>query len=741
MLHSRLPLTLAAVLSLPMAAGLAQSATPVASASPAGSSTTPQVLTGDAKRTFDANAEQLRDFIHFIRIDRADAAAGVGRALLDKKIKPSDFVDLVERSGEQQRFENSAGKALQQPVLEPIAAQLLKLYDTGKLERVRNPEEIRRHIEMLKGVQRAKMIARDRLAAAGEYAMPQMLDALLKQDPEVRAEVSRIMIDRMGQQAVTPLCVALPQLDAPAQETVIDILGLIGYKTALPYIVDVMTSTSSSNVRAAADRAAGRLGLGSQGADAAGLYADLAEGYYAARPELTAFPREEFQLLWSYNPSIGLVMTAIRSEVFHEAMAMRLAERSMQLRPAGNDKALSLWLAANFTREIDTPKDYENPAYAPTRRDAMYYAVAAGASPSQQVLGRALDRRDSRLARRAIAAIEQTASGPALLSSAGGGQPPLAQALTFPNRRVQYDAALAMGKAQPAQSFGGSERVVPLLASAIRDAGTRYAVVISDNRELADGIRRTLEGKGYQTLPVGASIAELAQPIAETPGIDLVVASLPAEPMKNLITDVRGSSRMGATPVLGITSPQSAIDLARAYERDAGVAIRPSGISSEQIGTAAEALVEAASGGPINEQEAREYAARSLGTLRDLAISNSSVLNVGDAAAPLIASLEDGKGAPKVAVAEVLARINQKRAQSSLMDAAMGAKDIDRVALLNKVAESARRFGNLLEPRQIERAAELARTATGAEATAAAALLGSLNLQTNGIVPMILEGK
>lgn len=699
----------------------------------------PAVLTGEAKREFDANAQLLSDFIHFTRINRPDVAAGVGTQLLGRNLRAVDFVDLVERSGEQQRFEETVARAMRSPQLEPTAAALLRLYDQGKLQRVRDPKEIARNIELLKGVQRGRMLARERLAAAGEYAMPQLLETLLKLDPELRAEVTRLMID-MGQQSVTPLATALGQLDAANQETVADILGLIGYRTALPYLVDVMGTTTSPSVRAAADRAIRRIGL--QGAaDAASLYAELAEGYYQARSELTSFPNDEFQLLWSYNPASGLNMTAIRTPVYHEAMAMRLAERSLELRPQGNDRALSLWLAANFSREIDTPPNYENPAYAATRRDAMYYAVAAGSGPSQQVLARALDRREARLARRAIAAIEQTASGPALFASGGplGERRPLVEALTFPSRRVQYDAALALGRANPTASFAGSERVVPMLASAIRDAGARFAVVVSPNRELGDLIRRTLERDGYTVLPVASSLAELAGPIADAPGIDLIVASLEPDPVVGLVNEVRTSATMRATPVLAVTDAQGAIDLGRKYDRDATVAVRPRGISEAQISASAAQLVEAATGGPISAEEAQQYAARSLAVLRDLAVAQNPVLNPGDAALPLISAMADARGVQRLAIADVLSRINQKRAQVAIMDAALNASGPERLSMLAQVAESAKRFGNLLEPSQVQRAVELAASATGAEATAAAALVGSLNLETNNIVPLILE--
>jgi len=696
-----------------------------------------QVLTGDAKKQFDANADLLKDFIHFVYIDRADVAAGKGAELLKKGLKPTEIVDLVEKTGEGARFDAAIAKGMKDARLEPVAAGLLRTFDKGKLERVRNPDEIKRNIQLLAGVQRGRILARQRLAAAGEYALPQLLDALVKLDPEIRAQAATLLID-MGQQSVGPLCAALSQLDPSSQETVVSILGKNGYRTSLPYLLDLRVSTPSPNVRAACDRAIGQLN-GSSGTEPALAYTELGEGYYERRAELTSFPGEEYQLLWSYNPAAGLIMTAIRSEVYHEAMAMRLAERALELRPGGNERALSLWLAGNFSRELNTPKDYENPAYGKDRREAMYYSVAAGASSSQQVLERAITRRDSRLARRAIEAIEQTASGPALFGASSSGVRPLVSALQFPSRRVQYDAALAIAKAAPMQTFDGVERVVPLLGSAIRDAGSRFAVVLSDNREIADVTRKTLEHAGYTVLPVGATLADVAGPIADTPGIDLIVATLPPDAAGAVINEVRGSARLGVTPVLAITSPQAAIDLARKYERTPSVAIRPSGVSQEQIAKAAEQLVEAASGGPISVEDAKVYAAKSLGALRDLALAQNPVLNPNDAALPLISSLTDEKGPPKLAVAEVLSYLNQKRAQVALMDAAVNAKEGDRVPLINKVADSAKRFGNLLEPRQVDRALELASKGKGAEATAAAALVGSLNLQTNSIVPLILQ--
>jgi hypothetical protein len=436
-----------------------------------------------------------------------------------------------------------------------------------------------------------------------------------------------------------------------------------------------------------------------------------------------------------------LTMTSIRTEVYHEAMAMRNAERSLRIRPQGNDQALSLWLAANFSREIDTAamnQPYENPAYGPDRREAMYYAVAAGASPSEAVLARALDRRDTPLARQAIAAIEQTAGGAALWSRSGERKP-LIQALSYPNRRVQYEAALALAKAQPTSGFEGSERVVPILASAVRDASARFAVVIGSNPEVANSARRTLERLGYKVLPPGMQLADVREGMAEVPGVDLVVSTnLNPEATRGLIDQARRTPKLGATPILAMTDPQGAIELRRAYDRDSLIEVRPMGLNETQVAAAVEQLVEKASGGPISEEEARSYAIRSISVMRDLTVSGNPVFDVGEAANSLIEAMKSSGGQQKIDLAEVLSRVNQKRVQVALMDAAMNSSDEEQIILLGKVADSAKRHGNLLEPRQVQRVLDMAARAPGQTATAAAALVGALDVGNRNLVPLIL---
>jgi len=223
--------------------------------------------------------------------------------------------------------------------------------------------------------------------------------------------------------------------------------------------------------------------------------------------------------------------------------------------------------------------------------------------------------------------------------------------------------------------------------------------------------------------------------------VDLIVAmNMTPEKAPALVEQVRGWSKISATPVMLITNPETFISVRRRYDNDPTVAVRQAGLPVEVMNKAVTDLVTTASGGPITEQEARQYAQRSLWALRDLAVSGNSVLNVSDAALPLIGALADN-GSPKMQVAEILARIGQERTQRAVMDAALAAKGQERVALLGLTGESAKRFGNMLEVREVGQVVEIAGKGPDDEATAAASLMGALSLPNNEVVNMIVKPK
>ena len=689
----------------------------------------------------DTELQLLKDFIHFVKIARFDVAADLGQQLLDMGMDDESFVDLVEQSRELSRFEEAVAAGLRVPVLEPIAAQLDSAFHSGKLARARNPVEVARNIALLTQGLRARSLARERLIIAGEYAMPQLLDAYLQQDDlALKAQVQRLLVD-MGRHAIIPLVTALPELNGTRQESIAEVLGLIPYRTSLPALIDLYQATDNTQVRQACGRAISRLG-GNPSSDVADMYALLADSYYAQPAELTSFSGEAYQLIWNFDPGHGLVMVPIRTEVFHEAMAMRMAEKSLQLEPS-NRETLGLWIASNYSRELDTPMDYENPVYASTRRSAEYYGIAVGPEIDQMVLRRGLDTRDTPLVRMAIDAISKTAGSRLLWGQPLDGRYPLLESLGYQNRRVQFESALALGKAQPAESFSGSQRVIPLLASAVKDASSLYAIILSqDDREGYDQYKASLENLGFTVLPPAENgLSDLDAAIAEIPTVDLIVTLMSYDDSLLAVESARSDSKLAVTPVLALMQPDDVVPMERQYLRDQTISIRRAAIDNRAFDESVSTLLDAASGGPITDAEAEEYAFRAIEVLRDLAISNNQTLNISDAASILIDVLDQVEGFTLLDVAEIVSYMPQAKSQQAIMNKALDASGEIQTELLMIVSNSGKRFGNQLDNRQIRRLIELAQDDNEELATVAVATMGALEVTYNALVPLILNAE
>ncbi|CAN5776452.1 hypothetical protein BH11PLA1_BH11PLA1_05170 [soil metagenome] len=705
----------------------------------------------EAAAPVNKDSEFLRDYIHYVRIARYDLAQSNAQALLDRLVPPygagdaekggltlDQFVKLVD-SGDLPRFEESVTRGMRVTEIEPASAKLLAAYEQGKRDQARVADSITKNIQLLIGTSRQRLVGRERLMAAGEYALPQLLQTLTRNaDPALSAEVRALLVD-MGKQSVMPLAAALPSLDARMQETVAGILGDIHYKAALPFLYDLaLDSKSQPNVRRAAEAAIARIDSGfDKGMTPSILFEQLGEQYYTQQESLISFPREQMQLGWQFAPEFGLSSVPMRSEVFTQTMAMRMAERALKLDRSSRD-ATALWVAANFKREMATPKDYKNPIYG-AYRDAMYYAVTAGPAVDERVLARALRTRDTALALKAIEAISRTTGAAAI--TAEGSAKPLLDALRYPSRRVQTEAALALALAQPQGSFEGSDRVVPTLASAVRDAGTRYAAVVSGNGEIANMISGNLRRAGFTVLPTGSSLQAIAEPIASSPGVDLIFISLPGSLTAQAINEALASTRLAATPIVAIVSEVSEPDLRVAFGRNPQVALVREGSSAEQMTEATRQLLASGAGAPLSAEESTAYQTRALTALRDLAVSRSTVFTVADATQPLANAIEPAKGTLRDQIAEVLSWIDAKRAQVALGDAVLAADGEEQLTLMGKLIASAKRFGNQLDDRQLRRITDMAGKGSDQQATAVAALIGALNLPNDSVLPMLREAE
>ncbi|MBL1218506.1 MAG: hypothetical protein D8M59_13570 [Planctomycetes bacterium] len=683
-------------------------------------------------------AQWLEDFIHYVLIARLDLAHGSAQALLDSEINDADLYTLVEDRDLDDRLSNALSRALRMPEVEDVAGELQIRLRKGRIDLARDPDEIEKHINNLVGSARAQLLAQEALRSAGEYAVPQLLEQIAGTAKRSMKSACVSMLTSIGRQSVTPLCTALPNLDSVTQETVCKILSDIGYSHAMPSLLELaLNERKDQQVRDAAMSAYSKLG-GTPNATTTELWLALGERYWSEAESLIAWPSEATNNIWMSSRSGDLLPQPVPTDVFSEVMAMRCAENVLTA-TSDNASALSLWVASNF-RRADQLLDGVDATYGTDMREPMFYAVNTGPGIAQRVLGRAVGDLNAPLARHAIASLNSTAGGANLWLS--GDEPsPLVAALDFPDRRVRYDAALALGAALPANRFAGGDRVVPLLGSCISVGAERFAAVIADDDEDRRALAQSLRVRGFTVLPPRASFEELRQDLTSAAGVDLFLLKIRRNELQATTNGIRNHPLVAASPILVLTSIAEVEGIRADYEDDAAVSVARSGVNDSQLAAAEDSVIRRTLGELLSDDEAEQYAGRALSVLRDIAVKNSRAFDIARAEGPLVGALDRFSGNLRLTAAETLSWINTPGAQQALMDVALYETDEEliQIAFLGLVSDSARRFGAFVSQSQAADLLDLVRTSDGILGTASARAHGALNLPPSNTVPLIFE--
>jgi hypothetical protein len=694
----------------------------------------------------DAASRQrnLESFIHYTIVGRGDLAAASANALLASGITDEELAELVDEAGLAARIDQALLSGRRLEGVETVAGELTVKIERGRFNLATDGDRIKDSMGMLTGNVRGRMLGRDRLAAAGPYAVRPLLEVLVSgEDPILVSEVEALLVQRIRDAAVLPLCEALPSLAPQAQERVLFVLGAIGApsgRTAMPFIAELVAASPSDVTSAKGREAIDRLGGTAE--DPSAQFTALADRFFRLDESLVALPPQRSLAaadsldVWSYGNFSGLEPTPVAKSLWFDVMAMRMAERALEL-DAGNRQALALFIASDLRRGLTLASlGATDPIYGGQRYSPEFFATAAGPSIAQDVLGLALSVKDTPLVRRAISVLAATAGSESMIRA--GEARPMVEALGYPGRRVRIEAALAIASAMPRTAFPGDHAVVPILASAVR-SDAAFAIVIASDLEERRQVSGALANAGYTVLPGGPTFAEAEVSILGNAGVDLIVVRGNAEAIAAAHASTRGAALTNAVPFVAIASAFDAGEAGTVLRDDAAAMAMTSSGDEDAMIASVRSFLEQTLGSAMDVNEAREYAILSLEALKAIALSDGSVLSIADAEAPLSEALATERGALRVMIAEVLAMIGSDAAQQALIDAAISAGDGDQVDLLDQAAASARRFGNRSHPSQASALIGLIRSSSGDVADAAGRLYGSLDLPVSATVGWILE--
>ena len=748
-----------------------------------------------------AQARLLDLTLHYVLIGKPDLALSNIQALYDTGITDAQIALLVDEHGMREKLERSLPRGRNMQGVSEEFAGLEIRWISGQRAVARDPARIAAAIKNLGGSMRQQMMARGQLMAAGEYAVPALLRAVLEgKSPQV-ASAARSMLVEMKRLAVVPLGTALPALDAAGQRKVCEVLSEIGWPTAEPFLLRLATSPSATaDVRDAAMRAYRRLG-GTSG-DVASQFAALARRYFERTPTLIPYPNDPTNNVWAYETYAGLTPITVPTPIYADLMGMLLAREALRADPSSR-LALATYVACDLRRAItestedlggmdteggmdgememdgdggvdggadltsgsgDELEDGEaidgamgdegmenggtdegspDGGIAESARrvvglapySAEFFATAAGPSILQDVIAMALDAQDTALARAAMDALARTSSTRGLIAQ--GGRNALVEALSYPDRRVRFDAALVIANALPQQGFSSDAAVVPILGSMVAAGGSTGAAIAQSDEDLRT-IDARLGGIGFRPLRGGRDFSALSTELVGGQGVDLIVVQGPRGFVRDTVASVRNSRVAGAAPVVVLADPADAPGLSIDFDGDARVAVMSAGSPDAAFVRAVSAASGGAGGSVVSEEEGEDYTLRALDALQMIADSGSPVFDIRNAEAPLLGALAATSGDLRVRVADVVARVPTEQSQRTLMDACLRAQGDEQAELLLRLAESARRFGNMLEAQQVDALRKVIMSSTGPEADAAGTAYGALGLPVRDVVKLIV---
>ncbi|MFP3937319.1 MAG: HEAT repeat domain-containing protein [Phycisphaerae bacterium] len=681
--------------------------------------------------------EQLwEDFIHYIKIARPELARSYGQALLDSDADAKTIYEFSQTTPDA-RATLTRGERLEG--LGETIDEIRERIERGYREKRSDPREIAWAIELLAGTLRGYELGAERLRNSGQFALPQLLNKLRDdQAPQMLKERIITILPSIGREAVRGLSAALQSDEPLIVEIMAGALGEIGYAHAAPRLREALEredlpERTRKIVRSALVTCAGESAPQKSVAE---MFYRTAENYYYKAESLRADERYGEANLWYWSDDVGLAFRPAPLEIFYDAYTMRFCRLALA-HDSGFSPAVGLWLAANLRKEANLPEGAEDPVRREDQPSVDYYALASGAGYLQGVLARGLRDRDTAVATGAITALAETAGAESLVQPVEGGAQPLVEAMSYPDRRVRFLAAVSLAEALPRKEFTGHGMVLWTLNEALRQTGQQRAMLVVADEQMRNRLKSVLRDQDFDVLD-SADVAEAMSSARASAGVDVVVLGGRPDPVE-VVGSLRREAVFLALPVIVARQTARVEDVA---EEDGRVVVIPDTADEATISEAIDEAMRLANGRSIDAEEAEQWALRAARALERLGMTSNVIFDVTRSREALGEAINAGSDAVKVACAAALAAMDDSSAQRMVAELALNADESEtvRISAFEELSASLRRFGNCLRGEQSDAVVRVVGDGDSFELrTAAAEALGAMDLPSEDITDLILD--
>jgi HEAT repeat protein len=430
-------------------------------------------------------------------------------------------------------------------------------------EQKRDPETIARLVEeAIDGEADVRRRAGMQLAgSAGDYAVPALLPHLASADAE-KVVNAIFALQYIGSEAVPPLSEAMSSDDARLRAYVAVVLGDIRDPRAIPVLLRAAQKDPDENVRAKAVAALQKIRpTGPAQGSAADSFVRVGERYLSGDPMAVA-ELDEVYSVWQWQDG-NLVRHEVPKAFYGYHQAELHAAKALEVQP-NHRGARSLLVRSILAQKVEGTLLGEQAPEA--LAGATDLAAAQGFEAASDALADAMAMRQWDIATEAAGVVRMTYDRRPLQGH------PLGRALTAPDRRLRYAAAVAALRMSPPGPFENSQEVPALAAQAASEVALRQVLVIDDRDQARGRMLVDLRQAGYLVADDADGFRGVARAKA-MPALDVVVVRADLGDPANTLPSYRYKSSLSVIDEL----------MADARTRNAKIVVVASGETPERL--------------------------------------------------------------------------------------------------------------------------------------------------------------
>ncbi len=535
---------------------------------------------GQDYREFFKKPETVQEFwdamTFEIDVGRYDLAAAHLHALLAKKPGDQELVDLHDKYGMAAFLrlrnirtwsDNAAANAQAKKDVE----ELLQRVTAAVQKKLSDPKRIELFVRNLNASPEERAYALRELYRSGAQVIPYLIDALRQAEPGDKATILQALRTLLRPETVPPLVAALDSNDPQLQIDLIDLFQRRAATQVVPYLWSLAALPSRPEA------------VRSKATQALAQFLELPPGRLPpARAELTREAERYYQHRVQFaNPAAVIVwrwdgqhvvagwpgaptVPATKAEEYY---GLRFARQALELDPAYRPAQVVL---VNLLLEKAAEAGPAQPlSKAAPAVNALL--ATAGGDLLNAVLERAIKDKRTPVVLGAVRLLGEKAEVSAVRPR-GSAEPPLVQALNYPDRRVQMAAVSAILRIPAPPSPQAKTRLVEVLARALQakneSTGRRKVMAAIGDEDWRNRVRAAVAQAGADPVAVATGRDALRR-LREASDIDLILldSTLPDPGLAPLLGQLRADVFSANIPVVLAAVPEGHVgrDMALRY--------------------------------------------------------------------------------------------------------------------------------------------------------------------------------